>query len=331
MDWAALKTEFLELVRAKKRHPVYDCVVAFSGGKDSASIAWRLKHELGLNPLLACYGQLCWTDVGRRNFHRVADAGFDIMYWRTNQRVSRYLARRFIIERGHIKQGYDAAVQAVPLHTALSFGIPLVLFAEAGEATYGGNVLSPDHYRIRDRACMLENSIGDAAENWADAHVSEADLFPYILPDPTALDIGGIEAHYYAYYFPWDVAANAELMQAKIGFEGVEPRSDGSPEGRDSIDDAVDGCDFWWMYLKFGFGRATRWCSRMIQLNRMTREQGLRLVRAYDGEFPEMYLPQVLDYVGMTRAEFIELADKHRQPELWEYKWGMWCPKFEVT
>ena len=114
IDWDSRFQEFREVMGANKKHPAYDCVVAFSGGKDSASIAWRLK-EFGYNPLLVCYGQLLWTNVGRRNLHRIADAGFDIFYWRHNQKVSRKLAKRFFVERGHPKQHYDAGVNTIPL------------------------------------------------------------------------------------------------------------------------------------------------------------------------------------------------------------------------
>lgn len=329
VDWDARRKEFERLVDSKRKHQVYDCIVPFSGGKDSAAIAWKLKNVYGLNPLLVCYGQLIWTDVGRRNLHRVANAGFDIMYWRVNQAVSRKLARRFLIERFHIKNHYDAAVGAVPMRMAIQWGIPLVIWAEHGESTYGGHILSEDHTRKRDAAEVLENLVGDDARNWAVDGLTDKDIFPYVFPDEGELSAAGVEGHYFSYYHHWDIWDNALLMQRELGFEAVQPRSDGSPEGRDSIDDAVDGVDFWGMWVKFIFGRATRICSRLIQMGHMTREEGLRLVRQHDGEFPEMYLPEVLDYVGMTRAEFLDLADRHRNPELWTKETGEWMPRFQ--
>ena len=38
------------------------------------------------------------------------------------------------------------------------------------------------------------------------------------------------------------------------------------------------------MFLKFGFGRATRDSCRMIQNNQMTRKEGIELARKYDSE-----------------------------------------------
>lgn len=319
-DYAERREMFIDLVKSKKRHPAYDMIVPMSGGKDSAVIAYKLKHEYGFNPLCITFGQLQWTPAGIHNWHQVRNAGIDIRYWGLNQVVSRKLARRFLIERFHIKQHYDAAVNSVPVIAAKEIGIPLVCYAEFGEGEYGGLVLEEESYRRRNLEEVLEHQIGDSPLNWATDGISDADIWPYVYPD----DIGDIEAVYFSYYNGWDIFQNAEYAKEKMNFQRVEPRTDGSFEGYDSIDDMVDGVDFYGMFCKFGFGRATRMASRLIQRGHITREQGLEYVRKYDGEFPEMYLGEVLDYVGMTRDEFVELADKHRNPEIWKQENGVW-------
>lgn len=307
-DWDARREDFRALLDKYRGQGPYDCIVPFSGGKDSAAIAWRLKHEYGIKPLLVTYGQLMWTDAGRRNWHKVRDAGFDILYWGVDQEVSRKLARRFFIERGHPKQHYDSAVNAVPVITAKQMNIPLIIYAEHGESFYGGHVLSEEHRRRRDLAEVLENQVGDDARNWAIDGISERDLFPYIYPD----NVDGIEAVYFSYYNKWSIYDNAMLMREKLGFEWIEPRTDGSFEGYDSIDDMIDGLDFYLMHLKFGFGRATRMASRLIQEGEMDLKIGLEHINRYDGELPEMYLPQVCEYLGMSRDELIAVCEKHR-------------------
>ena len=121
IDWNARKTEFLEVVERHRGTGPYDCVVPFSGGKDSATIAWRLKFEFGLNPLLVCYGQLLWTDVGRRNLDRVAQSGFDIIYWRVSQHVSR--SCRGAPAGDGIRDRYGAP-DSEPRHPDLASGKP---------------------------------------------------------------------------------------------------------------------------------------------------------------------------------------------------------------
>lgn len=323
IDWQARADEFKSLFQPTGS--AYDCIVPFSGGKDSAMIAYRLKYEHGLNPLLVTYGQLLWTDVGRRNFDRVCDAGFDILYWRVNQNVSRKLARRFMFERGHPKQHYDAGVNTVPLIAAVRFNIPLVFYAEHGDTEYGGLVLDEESRRTRNLTEVLEHCVGDDPRNWATNGISEADLAPYLYPSMDDMERVGVKAFYYSYFFNWDIYQNALDSQDKLGFEraqngnnGVWGKSDGSFEGFDSIDDKIDDLDYYMMHVKFGFGRATRMASRLIQNGHLTRAAGLELVRRYDGEYPESYLPDVLEYLEMTKNELDLVVCQHRNPELWD-------------
>lgn len=327
VDWDARARDFSDLVRAYRGVGPYDCVVPFSGGKDSAAIAYRLKFEHGLRPLLVCYGQLLWTDVGRYNLHQVADAGFDILYWRTDQAVSRKLARRFFIERGHPKQHYDAAVNAVPVRTAVQFGIPLVIYAEHGESEYGGHILSEEHRRTRDLAEVLEHQVGDDPRNWAVDGITERDLYPYVYPELDDIARVGVKAFYFSHFFKWDIYENAVLAREKMDFQQARNglahpshwwgKSDGSFEGFDSIDDKIDDLDFYMMHVKFGFGRSCRMASRMIQNGHLTRDHGLDLVRRYDGELPRSYAVAIKEYLSMDGAEMRAVVDTHRNPEIW--------------
>ncbi|KKL17670.1 hypothetical protein LCGC14_2483220, partial [marine sediment metagenome] len=174
---------------------------------------------------------LLWTDVGRRNFGQVANAGFDILYWRVDQNVSRKLARRFLVERGHPKQHYDAGVNAVPVRTAVQFDIPLIFYAEHGESEYGGLVLDEESQRTRNLTEVLENQVGDDPRNWAADGLSERDLYPYIYPNRMDIERVGVKAFYFSYFFPWDIHKNAEFCQSEFGFKRIEPRSDASFEG----------------------------------------------------------------------------------------------------
>lgn len=318
IDWEQRHADLRALAEEYSGHAgAWNCVVPFSGGKDSAAVAWKLR-DAGFRPLLVCYGQLIWTDIGRRNLHRVADAGFDIHYWRVNQRVSRALARRFFVERGHPKQHYDAAVNAVPIQTAEAFKIPLVFYAEHGETEYGGHILSEESRKTRDLAEILENQVGDDPRNWATDGISEHDLAPYIPPDTW-----NAKVLYFSHFERWDIYKNALFAREKYGFEWLD-RSIGSFEGFDSIDDHIDDLDYYMMYVKFGFGRAVRMASRLIQNGHWSRANGLLLVNMYDGEFPEALMPKILEYLGMDRAEFDKTVDLHRNPEIWTKENGQW-------
>ena len=52
--------------KVKKKKCIYDCIVPWSGGKDSSAIAYKLKFQFGLNPLLV-HSLNDTTDVGLHN------------------------------------------------------------------------------------------------------------------------------------------------------------------------------------------------------------------------------------------------------------------------
>ena len=319
IDWAARRSEFLEHVdRLRPTQGAYDCIVPWSGGKDSSSIAHRLKFQFGLNPLLVTFSPLLPNDVGSHNREEMLKLGFDHVFVRPNQRVSRRLAGRFFRERANPKLHWDAGVNAVPVQVAVKYEIPLIFFAEHGESEYGGRVLSDEHRKVRDFTEVVEHQVGDDARNWIDEEIEQRDLEPYTYPDLRDVERVGVKALYFAYFFRWSMYDNYRYMREKINFRGdPKGRTDGTFTDFDSLDDKMDNLYYYMQLIKFGFGRATRDACRMIQNDQMSRDEGLSLVAQYDAEFPQTFFEENLDYLGMNRAEFTRLVDLHRNSEIW--------------
>ena len=83
------------------------------------------------------------------------------------------------------------------------------------------------------------------------------------------------------------------------------------------------------MYLKFGFGRATQDAGIEIRRGAMTREQGLNLIRLYDGRFPSEFLDTYLDYYQLERTAFFDVLDRWANPELFSREGETWTPTFQ--
>lgn len=331
IDWDARRREFLEYVdRYRPKRGRYDCIVPWSGGKDSSYIAHRLKFEFGLNPLLVTFSPLLPNEVGAANREAFVNLGFDHLMLRPNQKVSRHLAQRFFRERGNPKVHWDAGINAVPLQAAVGYEIPLVFYAEHGESEYGGRVLSEEHRKRRDLAEVLENQIGDDPSNWIDGTVSDRDLAPYLYPDLGAVERVGVNALYFAYFFRWSMLENWRYMQkAMPSFKtATGGRTDGTFTDFDSLDDKIDNLYYYMQYVKFGFGRATRDACRMIQNGQMERAEGLELARKYDDEFPKTFFAENIDYLGIAPEEFDALVDQHRNEEIWEAGANGWRLRF---
>ncbi len=326
IDWSARRREFVEFIdRHRARDGHYDCIVPWSGGKDSSTIAHRLKTEFGLNPLLVTFSPLIPNEVGRHNREELLKCGFDHLMIRPNQKVARQLARRFFIERGNPKVAWDAGVTAVPVRIAVQLNIPLVFYAEHGESEYGGHVLSEEHKKIRDLSEVLEHLVGDDPCNWTGNGIEDRDLAQYQWPDVDSVDRLGVKVVYFSYFFRWSVHENYLYIKDKIDFHVADKgRSCGTFTNYDSLDDKIDALYYYMQLIKFGFGRTVRDASRMIQQGRLDRAQALDLVSRYDTEFPADHLDEVLDYLGLDEQHFTAIVDRHRLPDLWTFRGNQW-------
>jgi N-acetyl sugar amidotransferase len=325
IDWKARETEFQSICddiknTAKKLNNQYDCVVPWSGGKDSTSIALKLKFEFGLKPLLVTNSPLIPNQIGEHNREILLNKGFDNIFVRPNQKVAKYLAKRFFTERGNPKVAWDAGVNVVPVKIAVKFKIPYIFYAEHGESEYGGLVLNDQSAKVRDYEEVIEHQIGDYPENWIDDKVDISDLNFYIYPDVSELEKLNLKVFYFSYFFKWSMANNYDYVKKhldnfKINESG---RTTGTFTNFDSLDDKIDDLYYYMQFIKFGFGRAVRDTSRFIQNDRMSRDEALEIIKKHDGEFPSKNLGGVLGYLDLKEDEFKEIVDKHRNTEIWK-------------
>jgi len=332
IDWEERGKEFLEILdQYRSKDGRWDCVVPWSGGKDSSTIAWKLKNEFGMNPLLVTFSPMMPNEVGSANREAMIRAGFDHLFFRPNQKVHRRLARRFFIERGNPKVAWDAGVNAVPLQVAVSYRVPLIFYAEHGETEYGGKVIHKESGKIRDFTEVIEHQIGDDPMNWMDDEVTERDLQSYLYSDLEMIRQVGVRAYYFAYFNKWSMYENYHYIRERIPFrKHPAGRTVGTFTDFDSLDDKMDPLYYYMQFIKFGFGRAVRDASRLIQNGHMSRGEGLSLASKYDSEFPHEFFDEVLEYLGMNEGEFHETVDKHRNREIWERNGSGWRLRYPL-
>ena len=331
IDWNSRKLEFEEICNEhRSKDGSYDCIVPWSGGKDSSSIAYKLKYEFKMNPLLTTFSPLMPTDIGNINRQLLISKGFDNLYLRPNQKVSKYLSKRFFIERGNPKVHWDAGINAFPLNIAVEKNIKLIFYAEHGESEYGGKIIDKDSDKIRNLEEVLENQIGDDPINWTDDLIRLQDLIPYTYPNEKKIKKNKIKAYYFSFFFKWDVYENYKYVKDKFGFKEKDSRISGTFQNYDSMDDEIDPLYYYMQYIKFGFGRALRDSSRLIQNGHLNRKEAIEHVNKFDGEYPEEKLNEVLKYLDCSIIEFNENINKHRNKEIWSLQGNDYKLNFKI-
>ena len=325
VDWEQRKKELIDLVaqsKNKESNPTYDCVIGWSGGKDSSAVALMLRKELGLNPLLVTFSPLIPTRVGDLNRRNLQSFGFDSVFISPSIKTSRYLSKKFLTERGDPKIHWNAGINAATINIASALKIPLVFYSEHGESEYGGRILNAESIKRRDLSEILENQIGDDPLNWVDEVVTVNDLEQYLIDEKR---LSKINILYFAHYFPWDIVKNLEIVDESIKFHrNSRGRTYGTFTDFDSLDDTMDDLYYYMQYIKFGFGRCLRDCARQIQRNRMSQEEAFNLISKYDGEYPIESIQPTLEFLEINENELTRIIDLHRRPDVWERSGNTW-------
>ena len=329
IDWQKREQQLVDLCKEYRRDDgSYDVLVPCSGGKDASYVAHILKTEYNMHPLTVTFAPFEYTDIGWQNYQNFIKAGFaNLLCW-PNGEVHRKLSRIAFAEVGDNFLPFIFGQMSYPFHIAEKFGIKLVFYGENGEAEYGGSTKNNEKpfMPVEDWAEMYwkGNTVDDLVQ-WGDIECDESDLYFY--KPPASIDA---QMHWMSYYRKWVPQDNYYYAAEHTGFKPNVMRSNGTYSKYASLDDAMDDVHYYMAYIKFGLGRTTSDAAHEIRDGHITREEGIALVRRYDGEFPYKNLKAFLDYVDMTESEFKEVVDSFRPAHLWENQDGLWRLKHQV-
>ncbi len=339
IDWTKREQALVALCDKYRSHDgSYDCVVPGSGGKDSAYVSHVLKYKYGMNPLTVTWSPHLYTDVGWRNMQQwIHQGGFDNILFSPNGRVHGILTRLAFENLVHPFQPFIMGQKHVGPKMALMHKIKLIFYGE-NPAEYGNNIKDNDSPTM-DQKFFAQDVTPDtlflggvkASELIKKYPISLNDLNPYFPAPASEVKALGMQVHYLSYYAKWDPQENYYYAVKHTGFQANDERTEGSYSKYSSIDDKIDPFHYYTTLIKFGLGRASYDAAQEIRSHKITREEGVALVRRYDAEFPKKYFKEFLDYMGISESRFWEVINGARSPHLWEQVGGEWKLRHAVS
>lgn len=331
IDWEKRDAELQALCdKHRKNDGSYDVIVPCSGGKDGSFVAHQLKYKYNMNPLCVTWAPLLPTEIGRKNLHNFIQSGFDHVLATPNPKVTRKLTQLAFQHLGDPFQPFIYGQTNYPMKMAVQHGVSLIMYGENGEVEYGG-CMKNAYVPTREIEHHDEHYFsGKPPEFWAEHGVSLADLKPFMAPPYEDIKENNTEIHFFGYYKMWDPQELYYYARENTGFTPNTERSEGTYSKYASLDDRIDGFHYYLGYIKFGIGRTTSDTAHEIRDGKITREEGVALVKRYDGEFPAKYFQTFLDYANITEEEFHAVIDSWRSPHIWEQTDGEWRLKNAV-
>ena len=347
IDWAEREKELRDLCdRYRSKDGSYDCLVPGSGGKDSFYASHILKYKFGMHPLTVTWAPHIYTEWGWKNFQAWIHAGHDNYLMTPNGRVHRLLTRLALENLFHPFQPFIFGQKSLAPKMSILHKIPLVFYGE-NEAEYGNPIQdtssakrSWDYFTAQDQKQVFlgGTSIADLKQYFG---LDQNDLQPYLPAKPEEVEAVKMEVHYLGYYLKWHPQAAYYYSVEHGGFQASPERTPGTYSKYNSIDDRIDDFHYYTTYIKFGIGRATYDAAQEIRNEEITRDEGVALVKKFDGEFPERFAEENFKYLSlparefpvasrmfeqpmMNRDYFMSLADSFRSHHIWRKDNGVW-------
>jgi len=319
VDWDKRMRELKKIAAwAKtKNSSGYDCVIGVSGGKDSTKQALYARDVLGLNCLLVNNPPDVITDAGAYNLENLYNHGFDLIRYSANPVVYKKLVYKALKEYGNPQKPSEYTIAAIPLRIAINFKIPLVIHGENSALEMGEPKEFTTDGDFAGSALGFANSNtvrGGRARDWLGKGIEMKDVLPYQYPSSEEIKSSGVQAIYLGYYLEeFNTFNNAKFAIRN----GLMTRTESLYElGRYHRYSALDGniniINGMIKYIKFGYGSATDKASLDIRVGKITREEGIALVREFDGLCASEFIKGYCGYLGIAVDEFVESVEAYR-------------------
>ena len=320
VNWVKKKEDLLLILEKyrSKDGSKYDCIIPVSGGKDSTFQTYTIKETFGLNPLAVNFHPHDQTEIGRKNLENLKQLGVDCIEFSANPLVYSKLAKFGLVELGDFQWPEHIGIFTIPVQVAVRYKIPLIIWGENPQLEYG-QPTNIDTDTILDREWNEKNG-GYFLDKIKPKDMTKygfktKELIPYIYPSDDDIRQIGVTGIFLGSYIKWDLFKQLDFVK-ELGFSENDEVKEGTYDKWENLDVYFTVFHDYFKFLKYGFGRTTDHASIEIRYERITREQGIELIKKYEGKIPRKYLDKFLKSADINEQEFHDICDKFTNKEI---------------
>src|SRR5262245_27788128 len=258
IDWAAREQELVELIERYRGRHSHDCIVPFSGGKDSTYTLYTLVTTYKVRPLVVSFDHGFMRPTTLENNERtIKKLGVDFLKFRPNWKVVQKLMLESLKRKGDFCWHCHTGIFSYPMQIAVKFKIPLLFWGEpSAEYTSYYDYDAPEE--VDERRFNRYVNLGITAEDMVgmlDGKVTAQDLEPFTYPAGAELRAIGCRSVCLGSYIPWDVKRHVEIIKRELDWQ--ENDVEGVPDGYryEKVECAVQGVRDYLRFIKRGYGR----------------------------------------------------------------------------
>lgn len=311
VDWDERHEMLLKLCDRFRGKGAYDCVVPFSGGKDSTYTLWYIVEKLKLKPLVVSFDHGFYRPRHLEDRNRtLRQLDCDFLSIRASWKVVRELMLEAMKRKGDFCWHCHCGVYAGAMQIAVKHEIPLVFWGQP-DAEYGSYGYSYEEIQeVNEQQFNRFINLGITAEDmagmlpdWVD--VRDLEMFRY--PSLESMKDVGIVSLHLGSFIPWDPRTFGDVIREELGWRGNTVEGIPNEYYWEKVECMYTGIRDYLKYIKRGFGRTTHLVNIDIREGRKTREEGMKLIEEFDGKRPPS-LDLFLEMLDITEEEFMEIA-----------------------
>jgi N-acetyl sugar amidotransferase len=316
INWAERHELLDKLIEKYRGKSDYDCIVPFSGGKDSTFQLYYLCTRYKLKPLVVRFNHGFMRPVIARNNERTfKKLGVDVLEFTPNWKV----VKRVMLESFKRKTDFcwhcHSGIYTYPLRVAVKYRIPLIFWGEplAEISAYYDYLNDTVEYEDERKFNMVRN-LGISADdmhgmiNSPECPIDRRDLLPYTYPALKDLKEINYCSVCLGSFIPWDYVKNTETIKRELGWESDE--LEGVPTALNTscekIECFMQGTRDYIKFLKRGYSRISQINAFHLRNGRLTKEQADQYQKLEGRKPPSLEV--FLEYMGLTAEEFNQIV-----------------------
>ena len=291
INWKDKNKELKNILRSYHQKNYYDCLLPFSGGKDSTFQAHMLTKIYKAHPLVVTHGTNWMSLTGRYNLANSLNRfDLDHLFFLPNRNLVNKVAKKSSKLIGDACWHCHIGTQTFPLQTALKWKIPCMVYGESiaerdGRGSYKKIIKKEKKYYYG-----LKISAKVKPEKYADKEIKKSDVQIWNYPDKKELIRADIYNLHLGDFIFWDEQKQTEFIINEYKWMSNK-RMENTYKGYKSNECIMAGVHDYFNFIKRGVGRSTLQASDDLRRGLITREEAINLIQKYDPQ-----RPHALDY-----------------------------------
>ena len=311
VDWQERYKELEELCNKYRgtNGTSYDCAIAVSGGKDSHYQVYLMKEVMKMNPILfSVEDNFEMTEAGKHNIKNISEEfGCNIISLKPDIKTQKKLMKYTFERYGKPTWFIDRLIYTFPMHMALKFHTPLLVYGENVSYEYGGT----DYIETYSAKNQLSNGVASDIDiqellqiDGITEHVLE------MTKAPSLEELNSLDPMYVSYFIPWNSYRNYQIAKSR-GFHDLTHEWDRTHhiENFDQIDSRAYLVHSWLKYPKFGHASATDYSSRYVRYGLLNRSEAIKLVKEHDHKLDPLCVQDFIKFAGYSESEFWNIVE----------------------